>query len=721
MTERRFGSKADALPAADGDIERPELADILDIQEVQALVDDFYELTRFPVSIVDRKGKVLVGVGWKDICVRYHRAHPEACMHCTESDLELSQGVSPGDFRLYKCKNNMWDVATPIIAGGRRLGNVISGQFFFEDEPLDREIFRSQARHYGFDEEAYLAAVDDVPRFEKDFVRKGMAFLVKLARMLSQLSYGNMRLARLLTERAALTESVRESEERLNLALAASRIGAWEWDARTDTVYWSPESRAILALEGKGGALESFRKVIHPEDVVRVMAMAERALAERTPFVEEFRVIHPGGGIRWVSNRGRAEYDRAGKPLRMVGTIQDITERKRAEEEQIRVEARLRQAQKMEALGTLAGGIAHDFNNILGIIIGYSEMAHWNAEEGSPVREDLQHVFRATTRARELVRQILAFSRRSEQEKKPVQIGLIVKEAMLMLRASLPSTIDMKMDIASKSVVLADPTQVHQVLMNLCANAAHAMRENGGVLQVSLTDVSIEPDSVQVPSDLQAGPHVQLTVMDTGPGILPAALDRIFDPFFTTKELGVGTGLGLSVVHGIVRSHGGTVSVDSIPGEGAAFRVLLPAMESVPGQDAVTVVFPLHGRERILIVDDEPELAVVTKRMLEFLGYEVEYRTNGIEALEAFRHRSKESPFDLVVTDLTMPHLTGEDLTRELLRLQPGLPVILCTGFSERMDARRALQLGIRGFIMKPVVAGELAGTIRRILDERRQ
>lgn len=396
----------------------------------------------------------------------------------------------------------------------------------------------------------------------------------------------------------------------------------------------------------------------------------------------------------------------------------DISERRKAEEEQTRVEAQLRQAQKMEALGTLAGGIAHDFNNILGIIMGYSEMAHWDAEEGSAVRDDLKHVFNAANRARELVRQILAFSRRSEQEKKPIQIGLIVKEALMMLRASLPSTIDMRLDVVSKAFVLADPTQIHQVLMNLCTNAAHAMREKGGVLEVGLTDVSFGPESVPAHSDVQPGHYVQLLVKDTGLGIAPAALERIFDPFFTTKEMGVGTGLGLSVVHGIVKSHGGAVTVESRPGEGATFRVLLPAMGTTLGPEAAATAPPPPGRERILIVDDEPELAMVAKQMLEFLGYEVEFCTNGIEALETFRRHLEENPFHLVVTDMTMPRLTGEDLARELLSLQPNLPIVLCTGFSERMDVRRAKKLGIRGFLMKPVVASELAGMIREMLDD---
>ena len=415
---------------------------------------------------------------------------------------------------------------------------------------------------------------------------------------------------------------------------------------------------------------------------------------------------------RVISLRGR-EY--------LVGIWQDITERKHSEAEQARAEAQLMQAQKMEALGTLAGGIAHDFNNILGIIVGYSEMAQADADDPTRVREDLYEVLKGADRAKDLVQQILAFSRRGEQEKRPVQVGLIVKEVLKMLRASLPSTIEIKQNVASKAAVMADPTQIHQVLMNLCTNGAHAMRGDVGVLQVTLTDVRLGLESIPSHSELQHGPHVKLTVKDTGHGIDPSILDRIFDPFFTTKEHGAGTGLGLSVVHGIVKSHGGTIVVESLPGEGTTFHVFFPAIEATAELPAVAAVPLPRGRERILVVDDEPALVKATKQMLERLGYQVEFRTNGVDALEAIRHQSKEKPFDLVITDMTMPHLTGADLAKELFKLQPHLAILLCTGFSEKMDAEKAKSLGIQGFLMKPVVLKELAVMVRKVLDERRE
>jgi PAS domain S-box-containing protein len=394
-------------------------------------------------------------------------------------------------------------------------------------------------------------------------------------------------------------------------------------------------------------------------------------------------------------------------------------ERKRLEREKNKVESQLRQAQKMEALGTMAGGIAHDFNNILGIIIGYGEMAGWEVNQDSGLSYKLQEIIKAANRAKELVKQILAFSRRTAHERKPVQLGLVVQDALRLLRASLPATIEIKTKMDSKAVVLADPNQIYQVLMNLCANASQAMQDSGGTLNIALTDVYLEKEDLPPFSDLQPGPHVSLRVGDTGPGIDPAIMDRIFDPFFTAKEAGAGTGLGLAVVHGIVKSHEGAIEVESVPGRGTTVQVYFPAREMLVEEENAEVVSLPRGQERIMLIDDEPALAEVVKRMLEHLGYRVECCPGGMEALEAFRGYLPENPFDLVITDMTMPHLTGADLSLELLKLQPHLPIILLTGFSEKINAAKAKSLGIREFLYKPIVMRELAALIRQVLDAK--
>ncbi len=381
------------------------------------------------------------------------------------------------------------------------------------------------------------------------------------------------------------------------------------------------------------------------------------------------------------------------------------------------LEKELRQAQKMEALGTLAGGIAHDFNNILGAIVGYTELAGLDLGEQSPVRKKLSEVLKATSRAKELVQQILLFSRRSEQQKIPLSLGSILKEAMRILRPSLPSTIEIKSTVSSRNFVLADPTQMHQILMNLCTNAAHAMQDKGGVLEVKLADIMVETGGSKAPEAPAPGLYVELTVGDTGNGIEPLIAELIFDPFFTTKGPNEGTGLGLSVVHGIVKSHGGTICFKSTPGRGSTFTVLLPAIEAKgePENRDATMVFP-RGRERILVVDDEQILAEMIQEMLERLGYDVVFRTDGMEAVEVFRAQPAGNSFDLVITDMTMPGLTGVELARELLKLAPGVPVILMTGFNRKIHAGTD-ESGIRELLMKPVTLEKLARTVRTVLD----
>jgi PAS domain S-box-containing protein len=380
------------------------------------------------------------------------------------------------------------------------------------------------------------------------------------------------------------------------------------------------------------------------------------------------------------------------------------------------LELQLQQAQKMEAIGTLAGGIAHDFNNILSAIIGYTELSLNDIEKESILYQNLQEIFRAGGRAKDLVKQILTFSRQTTQELKPVQVKLICKEAIKFLRASLPTTIEIHQEIENDSLVMADPTQIHQVLMNLCTNAGHAMGEKGGVLEVKVADVQLKADFMAQHKELKPGPYLELSVSDTGYGIPAHLLDRIFDPFFTTKEKSEGTGMGLSVVHGIVGSYGGKIIVSSEPGKGTTFKIYLPTVERDEAPQPIAEESIAGGTERILFVDDEPALVKIGKQMLESLGYKVTGRTSSVEALELFK--AKADSFDLVITDMTMPNMTGDELARELIRVKPEIPVILCTGYSARINQQRAAAMGIRAFVSKPVPRMDIAKTIRNIIGD---
>ena len=395
------------------------------------------------------------------------------------------------------------------------------------------------------------------------------------------------------------------------------------------------------------------------------------------------------------------------------------------EEEVKKRTAELHQAQKLEAIGTLAGGIAHDFNNILAAILGYSDLALEAVHDNSQLKSDLQQVKTAGKRARDLVGQILAFSRKSQRERYPIQIYPAVKEALKLLRASLPTSIEVRTNIATgPEKVMADPTEIHQIIMNLCTNSFHAMQEKKGVLDVSLGPVTVEPVTVEKKEaersrDLKPGPYLRLAVKDTGCGMERDVMDRIFDPFFTTKEEGKGTGMGLSVVHGIVKEYDGSITVSSEPAAGTTFELFFPVTDAAGPEKTEDDVPLCRGDERVLLVDDDPALAVVGERMLKYLGYHVTSFSSPVAALQAFR--AAPDDFDLVITDQTMPGLLGTELATELLQVRPSLPIVLCSGYSSLLSREKVLDAGIRAFLSKPLSIHQLAIEVRKVLSEGEQ
>ncbi|MDA3970278.1 MAG: ATP-binding protein [Desulfobulbaceae bacterium] len=396
----------------------------------------------------------------------------------------------------------------------------------------------------------------------------------------------------------------------------------------------------------------------------------------------------------------------------------EIAERKQAVEERVNLQFQLNQAQKMEAIGTLAGGIAHDFNNILTAILGYSEFALFQLPEGSKAIEDIEQVIQSGKRATDLVKQILTFSRQGEQMHKPLQIDLVIKEALKLLRSSIPTTIDIQQHVVDCGLVMADPTQVHQIIMNLCTNAYHAMRETGGELDVSMEVVELTKQDYLDTLALQPGPHVKLSVCDTGCGMSKELQERIFEPYYTTKQQGEGTGMGLSVVHGIIKSHHGHITVYSEPGKGTEFHVYLPLVQAQDeglAKEAGGEILP--GSGTILVVDDEPTIGEMLKRMLNSLGYEVLLCSSSTEALEVFTQQ--RAHIALVLTDMTMPVMNGAELARRIKLLSPTMPVVLCTGFSAIMDEKKARRMGIDGYMMKPVILHKLAQTLHDILEKK--
>lgn len=521
---------------------------------------------------------------------------------------------------------------------------------------------------------------------------------------------GTMLIFRDVTEKRRAEEALREGEEKYRTVLEANPDPVVVYDIEGEVIYFNPAFTRVFGWyleECIGKKMDEF---VPEKSWPETQMMIQKVLSgESFSGIESHRYTKQGK-IFPVSISGAIYRDKEGNPVGSVVNLRDTSEQKR-------LEAQLLQAQKMESIGTLAGGIAHDFNNILAAILGYSDLALPEIAEGDPVHFHLEQILQAGYRARDLVKQILVFSRQSEQEQKPLRLGLIAKEAAKLLRASLPATIEMQTDIAARSdMVLADAVQIHQVMMNLCTNAGHAMREKGGILSISLSEVDLDSKTIADHPDLSKGPYLRLKISDSGHGIPPETMEKIFDPFFTTKERGEGTGMGLSVVHGIVKSHGGDIKVSSELGRGTVFDVYLPRIEAVSDRKTKEEDAPIpKGQESVLFVDDEPALVKMCQQMLESLGYKVVTRTSSIEALGAFRF--EPDGFDIVITDLTMPNLTGVELAKELMQIRPDIPVVLCTGFSEQISPEKAKALGIRELLFKPLVTRDLATAVRRVLD----
>ncbi len=511
-----------------------------------------------------------------------------------------------------------------------------------------------------------------------------------------------------ITERARAEKALKESETKYRSMM----------EAMTDPVYICSDNfrieymnSAMIKKVGCDATGEFCHKVVYDEDEKCSWCVFNQIRQGKHIFYE--KKDSKNGRFYSINS---LPVDRPDAPSSMLSIFRDITEIKMMEKERIAAEAKLQQASKMESIGTLAGGIAHDFNNILSAVIGYTELSLDEVEGNTILEENLKEVYSAGLRAKELVKQILTFARQTDNEIKPVQVDIIVKEALKFLRSSIPTTIEIRQNIQSDSLIMGDSTQVHQILMNFCTNAVQAIGEKSGVLTVDLTDVRLDADFTKSYENFIPGDYLKLAVSDTGPGISPEIIASIFEPYFTTKAPGEGTGLGLSTVHGIVKQYGGDIMVDSEVGKGSTFNVYLP----ITKKRTITRPYQAEalpaGNERILIVDDELPIAKMGRQILEKLGYSVTMRTGSVEALELFR--SKPDDFDLVVTDMTMPNMTGDQMAIELMKIRPDIPVILCTGYSKEISDDSAASIGIKAFAYKPIVKADFAKTVRKVLDE---
>jgi len=521
-----------------------------------------------------------------------------------------------------------------------------------------------------------------------------------------------------ITNRKKAEEQVVASEERYRIIIESASDGIFTISRDCKFTSLNSALETLIGQKRSEWIGKTCLDLIYPDDIEVAKETFQQALNGNNPIIHEFKINSTTKRkYKTCEFKLKPKYNKSKELTGIVGFVRDITEYKQAQETVQRIETQLRHSQKMEAIGTLAGGIAHDFNNILSGIFGYAQLVEMNMESSDKIKHYISQVVKGAQRASALVQQILTFSRQSENKKQPLMISIIIKEALKLLRASIPSTIEIKEDISTNTKVMADSTQIHQVIMNLCTNAYHAMADRGGTIEIRLQEINIShQDSVPELNKL-AGKYLKLEVSDTGYGIDDGLIERVFDPYFTTKKTGEGTGLGLALVRAIVEDHSGFIEVDTEMNKGTSFYIYLPVLNETVSVDMVPQKKGtlLRGNENILFVDDEEAIRLVFKDVLKECGYKVHTCKNGTDALTAFNKNPDD--FDLVITDMTMPGISGDKLAINLLEIRPELPIILCTGYSDKMFEAKAADIGIKKFVQKPISNNELTFLIRQVLD----
>lgn len=726
-SEKSVRDKLNNILSPQGDIGNLRLQDIIDIESIQSIMDYFYALTNIGMAIVDLEGNILVKVGFRKICERFHRMHPQARQNCIQSDIILSRGVKGGEYKLYKCKNNMWDIVTPIIVGGKHLGNLFSGQFFFDEENIDFDIFRAQAQKFGFNEEDYFAALKEVPRWDRKTVHNIMQFFMTFDDIFSRLSYSNIRLVRLLSEREKtlkekqkIEEKLLNNEKRLSRAHSFANAGSWEYGIEKDFLYWTRECESLFGLkEGEfKGSVEDFMQFVYPEDRKRITIMNQEVIQhqEGKPLEYEYRITRKDGAMRWLRESAGIIKDERGKPVKKIGLVMDITRHKKTEKERQELEEQLRQAQKMEAVGRLAGGVAHDFNNMLGVIMGNVELAIKSVQRDDSIHHNLQEILKASRQSITLTGQLLAFARKQTVNPQVLDINSTLGDMLDMFRRLIGENIELIWKPGENvTPVKIDPGQVHQLLANLCVNARDAITDKGKVYIETRNNI-IDESYTASHFDVMPGKYVLISVSDDGHGLQSEIIDHIFDPFFTTKDTEKGTGLGLSTVYGIVKQNSGYIDVYSKPEQGTTFKIYLPSYEGrVEEKKVQEPVIDKGGTETILIVEDDVQILSLIRTILEEKGYHVLSAGLPSEALEICKRY--DDVIHLLITDLVMPEMNGKELKEAIEQIIPRIKVLFMSGYTANVITHNNILGPEYLFLQKPFSIKSFCLKVREALQ----
>jgi PAS domain S-box-containing protein len=710
-SETSVRRKLAAIMEPEGDLSALALSDMIDIPAVKTLLESFYILSGVPSSILDLQGNVLINIGWQDMCTHFHRVHPETARNCVLSDTVLTKGIAEGEFKAYRCANNLWDIATPLVVGGRHIGNVFMGQFLYEEEDIDSEFFRLQAQRFGFDEEEYIAAYRKIPRLDNDKLNIAMDFLTRLTSMVSKLSYSTIRIARAMAVQQKSEQEYSTLFNNMPDGLALHEIICNEEGKPIDYRFLvvNPAFERMTGLTNDKVVGKTVLEVLPETETYWIETYGKVALTgEPTNFIHYSQAINRHFEVTAYSPA----------PMQFVSLFTDITANLKAADEHAKLEAQLIQAQKMESIGRLAGGVAHDFNNMLSIILGHTEMAITQLDESQTIYADLQEIRNAANRSADLTKQLLAFARKQNIAPKELELNDTVGSMIKMLQRLIGEEIDLIWKPGNSKLHLQiDPTQLDQIMVNLCINARDSISGVGRII-IDTRKVVFDQTFCSRHSGTLPGDYAALSIMDNGCGMDKVTLERLFEPFFTTKDKGKGTGLGLATVYGIVKQNGGAIDVYSEPGQGSSFKIYLPCYASQTKSDIEEAVMDNTqvNHETILLVEDEPAILRMTKKMLEKMGYIVLAAATPLEAIKIAEDGINS--LDLLMSDIIMPEMNGMELAKRMRALIPGLKFLFMSGYTDDIISGNSDFEGVVNFIPKPFSTVDLRSKVTEALQQ---